>query len=444
MLDRTLIRDLSERERAALDERTPGSAELFRRAERVLPGGVSSSFQLRRPWPIYLEHGEAPRVWDVDGNEYFDFHNGFSSMLQGHAHPAIGAAVATRYARGTHFAAPTEDAVLVAEELARRFGLPRWRYTNSGTESTMGAIRLARALTGRSDVVKILGSYHGHHDTVMVGRSAGIPQSTAAEVHSVEFNDAPAMERLIGRLDGEERKPACVIMEAAMTNVGLVLPRDGYLEAVRDLTRDQGIVLIFDEVKTGLTIAAGGAVERFGVRPDVVTLAKALGGGLASGAIGMTAELARFVEDGRVQLFGTFNGNPFAMAAARANLLEVLGPLAYERLERLGARLRAGCAEVITEHELPACTVGLGSKGCVAYGEERVVDYSSFERRHDRELAELVWLWQMNRGLFVTSGREQEWNVGVTHTDEAVDRYVEVFAELAAALTRRSSGSARA
>ena len=145
MLDRPRIRELTERESAALDERTPGSAELFRRAGRVLPGGVSSSFQLRRPWPIYLERGEGPRVWDVDGNEYLDFHNGFSSMLQGHAHPAIGAAVAARYARGTHFAAPTEDAVVVAEELARRFGLPRWRYTNSGTESTMGAIRLARA-----------------------------------------------------------------------------------------------------------------------------------------------------------------------------------------------------------------------------------------------------------------------------------------------------------
>ena len=444
MPDRRRIRELTSRESDALDKRTPGSAALFRRAERVLPGGVTSSFQLRRPWPIYLERGEVPRVWDVDGNEYFDFHNGFSSMLQGHAHPAIGAAVAARHERGAHFAAPSEDAVVVAEELARRWDLPSWRFTNSGTESTMGAIRLARALTGRSDVVKIEGSYHGHHDTAMVGRSAGIPQATADAVHAVPFNDSLAMEQLIGELDREGRCPACVIMEAAMTNVGLVAPSHGYLDAVRDITSRHGVVLIFDEVKTGLTIAAGGATERFGVRPDIVTLAKALGGGLPTGAIGMSAGLGRLVEDGSVQLFGTYNGNPLGMAAARENLLELLTPAAYERLEQLGGRLIAGCDAVIAEHGLAAYTVGLGSKGCVTYGAQRVVDYASFDFRHDAELAELVWLWSMNRGLFVTSGREQEWNVGLAHTEEALDRYVEVFDGLAAALTPRWSGSARA
>jgi glutamate-1-semialdehyde 2,1-aminomutase len=148
MLDRRRIRQLSERESAALDERTRGSAAMFRRARRVLAGGVASSFQGREPWPIYLTRGEGQRVWDVDGNEFFDFHNGFSSMLQGHAHPAIGAAISRRYGHGTHFAAPTEDAILVAEELSRRWKLTRWRFTNSGTESTLGAIRIARGLTG--------------------------------------------------------------------------------------------------------------------------------------------------------------------------------------------------------------------------------------------------------------------------------------------------------
>jgi 4-aminobutyrate aminotransferase-like enzyme len=147
MLDRRRIRQLSERESAALDERTGGSAAMFRRARRVLAGGVASSFQAREPWPIYLTRGEGQRVWDVDGNEFFDFHNGFSSMLQGHAHPAIGAAISERYGYGTHFAAPTEDAIVVAEELSRRWNLTRWRFTNSGTESTMGAIRIARGLT---------------------------------------------------------------------------------------------------------------------------------------------------------------------------------------------------------------------------------------------------------------------------------------------------------
>ena len=441
------MQSLLERERARLAERTPGSEAMLRRAERSLAGGVASSYHAREPWPIYLERGEGARVWDVDGHEYLDFHNGFSAMAQGHAHPAIGAAVARRQGLGTHFGATTEDAVAVSEELARRFGLPRWRFTNSGTESIMDAIRIARAHTGRDDVIKIFGSYHGHSDTTMVSigvgydeigpdeapRSlpwgAGIPAATVEQVHTVHFNDAKAMERRIA-----ERVPACVVMEAAMTNVGVVLPEPGYLDAVREATRRHGVVLILDEVKTGLTIAAGGAVERFGIRPDMVTLAKALGGGLPAGAIGMTAELAALVEVGSVHHVGTYNGNPLGMAAARASLLEVLTPAAYERMEVLGGRMVAGCDSVIARHGLQAHTVGLGSKGCVVHSTERVVDYPSFKRRHDPELAELTWLWLMNRGLFVTPGREQEWNITVAHGESAVDRYVEAFDALAAEL----------
>src|SRR6185436_15968496 len=166
-LDRRRIRDLTERENQRLNDATPRSGELFNRADRVLAGGVASSYQLREPWPIYLERGSGPRVWDVDGNEMLDFHNGFGSMVQGHAHPAIGAAIAERYGSGTHFAAPTEDAIAVGDELARRWGLPKWRFTNSGSESTMDAIRIARGTTGRETIVKIFGSYHGHHDGVM-------------------------------------------------------------------------------------------------------------------------------------------------------------------------------------------------------------------------------------------------------------------------------------
>jgi glutamate-1-semialdehyde 2,1-aminomutase len=305
---------------------------MYERAHEVLSGGVASSYQLRDPWPIYLERGEGPRVWDVDGNELFDFHNGFGSMIQGHAHPAIGRAVRQRYAMGTHFAAPTEDGIAVAEELSRRFRMPRWRYTNSGSESTMDAIRIARAYAGRETVMKIFGSYHGHHDTVMVSigveydkigdrenlaslpYGAGIPRATVEMTVAVPFNDADAMERRIERLAAEGRKPACVIMEAAMMNLGIVLPEPGYLEAVRDITRRHGIVLIFDEVKTGLCIAAGGAVERFGVVPDMVTLAKSLGGGLPTGAIGGTEGVMSVVEDGRVYQVGTYNGNPLGMA----------------------------------------------------------------------------------------------------------------------------------
>src|SRR5436190_3173867 len=448
VLDRERIRTLTERENARLNERTPLSGEMFRRADRVLAGGVASSYQLREPWPIYLERGSGPRVWDVDGNEALDFHNGFGSMVQGHAHPAIGRAVRERYERGTHFAAPTEDAVVVAEELSRRWGLPKWRYMNSGSESTMDAIRIARAYAGRDPILKIFGSYHGHHDGVMVSigvaydeigprerpaqlpYGAGIPGAVVGLTHAVHFNDAENMERLVAEVE-----PACVIMEAAMMNLGVVLPEPGYLEAVRQITADAGVVLIFDEVKTGLCIAAGGATERFGVTPDLITLAKSLGGGLPTGAIGGSEEVMRVVEDGTVYQVGTYNGNPLGMAAARASLTEVLTPDAYAHLDALNDRILQGCDAVVEEFALPAYTVGIGAKGCVTFSTEKVVDYPSFKRAQDVELTELAWLYNMNRGVFMTPGREEEWTLSVTHDDAAVDRYVEVFAELARDLT---------
>ena len=452
-LDRQRIKELTEREERVLNEKTAGSGEMYKRAQQSLSGGVASSYQLRDPWPIYLERGSGPLVWDVDGNEYFDFHNGFGSMVQGHAHPAIGKAISERYALGTHFAAPTEDAIVVGEELAERWKLPRWRYTNSGSESTMDAIRIARAYTKRDTIMKIFGSYHGHHDGVMVSigveydkigdrfnleslpYGAGIPQAVVDLTIAVPFNDAEAMEHRIKALDAEGRKPACVIMEAAMMNLGVVLPEPGYLEAVREITQRHGIVLIFDEVKTGLCIAPGGATESFGVLPDMVTLAKALGGGMPTGAIGGSEEVMSVVEDGSVFQVGTYNGNPLGMAAARANLQEVLTPDAYEHLAHLNGRILGGCEGVIERHNLPGYAVGVGSKGCVTFSPQKIVDYETFKANQDADLAELAWLFNMNRGIFMTPGREEEWTLSVTHTDESVDRYVAVFEEMAAELT---------
>jgi len=451
-IDRERIRELTDREARTLNERTPKSRAMYERARASLAGGVASSYQVREPWPIYLERGEGARVWDVDGIEMLDFHNGFGSMTQGHAHPAISRAVDERVRLGTHFAAPTEDAVAVAEELQRRWGLPKWRYTNSGTEATMDAIRVARALTGRDTIVKIFGSYHGHHDAVMVstggtdvegiapddlpsvGYGAGLPKAIVELTVAVPFNDAAAMERRIERLESEGRAPACVIMEAAMMNLGIIPPEPGYLEAVRELTARRGIVLIFDEVKTGFAIAAGGATERFGVKPDLVTLAKSLGGGLPSGAIGGTDEAMRVVEDGSVYQVGTYNGNPLAMAAARASLEQVLTPDAYEHFERLNERILAGCTRVIEEHGFPGYAIGIAAKGCVTFSSEPIVDYATFKANQDAELTDLAWLYSMNRGIFMTPGREEEWTLTVAHDDAAVDRYAEVFSELASEL----------
>jgi glutamate-1-semialdehyde 2,1-aminomutase len=445
---------LLEDEARRLDESTPASAAMFDRARRTLAGGVPSSYQARKPWPIYLARGDGQYVWDVDGRRYLDVHNAFGSMVQGHAHPRITEAVSRRMALGTHFAAPTEDAIVVAEELERRFGLPQWRFLNSGSEATMDAIRLARAITGRDTILKIFGSYHGHHDYVMVSiglsedhmadredypsvaYGAGIPQSVTAMTVAVPFNDADALERRIVRLEAEGRAPACLIMEAALMNCGVILPEPGYLDRVREITRRHGIVWIVDEVKTGLTIAPGGACEYFGIQPDIVCLAKALGGGLPSAAIGATHEMMEPVLSGRVCMVGTYNGNPLVMAAARANLLEVMTPDAYAHLEHINRRLLDETQGVIDAYRIAAYPVGVRSKGVVAFSETKLVDYETFKRAQDEQLMALAWLWNMNRGIFATPGREEEWTLSIRMTDDDVDHYVDAFAELVDALTR--------
>ena len=220
-----------------------------------------------------------------------------------------------------------------------------------------------------------------------------------------------------------------------MMNLGVIMPEDGYLEAVRDITRRHEVVLIFDEVKTGLAIAAGGATERFGVQPDMITLAKTLGGGLPSGAIGGTEEVMSVVEDGTVYQVGTFNGNPLTMAAAKASLLEVLTPEGYKHLDRINERLLAGCQDVIDRYGLPGYSVGIGSKGCVTFADERITDFATYKKHQDADLTDLAWLYNLNRGIFMTPGREEEWTLSVAHTEEAADDFVACFDEMARDLT---------
>jgi glutamate-1-semialdehyde 2,1-aminomutase len=451
-IDRDRVAALMEREQARLRERTAGSGEMFARASAVMPGGVPSQFQKSDPWPVYLTRGSGATVWDVDGNEYTDFHNGFGVMTVGHANPLVAAAVKARMDEGTHFAAPTEGSIIVAEELRRRWGLPHWRFTNSGTESTMDAIHLARGFSGKDTIIKIEGTYHGHHDAVMVSvkppadkmgdRSRpnslayglGYAPGTAEYTRAVPFNDAAALEALLTELD---RSVAGVILEPAMMNINIVRPIDGYLERVRELTLEFGVQLIFDEVKTGAAVAAGGATELFGVMPDIVCLAKAICGGLPGGAIGMTDELAALVADGRVRQQGTFNGNPLVMAAAQATLLEVLTPEAYTQLHAANEKLMAGCDRVIAEYGLPAHTVGLGSKGCVVMSSEPVREYRDYLTKIHHHLTDLAWLYHMNHGIFMTPGQDEEWTLSVLHTDADLQRYVDVFETFARDVTGR-------
>ncbi len=445
-LDRKRIESLTEGQMASFRERTGRSAEYYQRAVKVMPNGVPSSFQANDPWPVYIERGVGSQVWDVDGNEYLDFHNGFGVMCIGHANPDVGAAVKARVDEGTHFAAPTEGSINVAEELVRRFGLPQWRFTNSGTESTMDAVHLSRGATGRDMILKIEGSYHGHHDAVMVSvypplealgdrddpvsvpYGAGYPRAITELTRSVPFNDADALESVLGKIGDQV---AGLIMEPAMMNINIIPPRDGYLERVRELTASHGVKLIFDEVKTGATISAGGATKRFGVTPDIVTLAKATCGGYPGGAIGMSEELAAIVADGTVHQYGTFNGNPLVMAAAEAALTQVLTDDAYEKLEATNRKLRDGCDEIIERYGLPAYTEGIGAKGCVVFSPERMYEYRDYLTKVDGDLSTLAWLYHMNHGIFMTPGVEEEWTISIAHTDDDLKRYLEAFEDFA-------------
>jgi glutamate-1-semialdehyde 2,1-aminomutase len=228
---------------------------------------------------------------------------------------------------------------------------------------------------------------------------------------------------------------AGVILEPAMMNINIVPPVDGYLARVRELTREHGAVLIFDEVKTGAAVAAGGATELFGVTPDVVCLAKAICGGLPGGAVGMTAELGELVATGRVRQQGTFNGNPLVMAAAEATLCRVLTAEAYAQLHRLNEDLMAGCERIIGTYGLPAHTVGMGSKGCVVFSSEPVREYRDYCRRVHHDLTNLAWLYHMNHGIFMTPGEDEEWTLSVLHEEEHLQRYLEVFETFARDVT---------
>ncbi|HVO55094.1 MAG TPA: aspartate aminotransferase family protein [Solirubrobacterales bacterium] len=449
-IDRKRIAALSEAQNEQFRNRTGKSAETYRRALEVMPNGVPSSFQVNDPWPVYIARGKGSRVWDVDGNEYVDFHNGFGVMAIGHANPDVGAAVKAQIDEGTHFAAPTEGSIAVAAELARRFGLPQWRFTNSGTESTMDAVHIARGATGRDTILKIEGSYHGHHDTVMVSvypplealgardepvsvpQGGGIPKAFSDLTRAVPFNDADVLATVLEKIGGEV---AGLIMEPAMMNINIIPPREGYLERVRELCDQHGIKLIFDEVKTGATISAGGATARFGVTPDMITLAKASCGGYPGGAIGVSEELAKVIADGTVSQYGTFNGNPLVMAAAEATLTKVLTDDVYAQFEQRNQWLLDGCQRIIDEYGLPCYAEGMGAKGCVVFSAERLYEYRDYLTKVDEELSRLAWLYHMNHGIFMTPGAEEEWTLSIAHADEDLQRYLDAFEAFAKDVT---------
>jgi glutamate-1-semialdehyde 2,1-aminomutase len=449
-LDLERVDGLIQEEEAKLEPKHRASLEYRAVAERTVAGGVASSWQDSPPHAIFIDHGLGNRIWDLDGNEYLDFHLGYGAMVAGHAHPKIVEAVEKQVRLGTHFAQPTKGLDAVGENLVDRFRLPLWRFCNSGTEATLEAARLMRASTGRNTIIKIEGSYHGHHDALMfsvapdpdligprehpvtVPQALGIPDTFAALVRVVPFNDLAEVERALAEHEGDV---AGMIVEPAMMNCGVIMPNDGYLQGLKVLLHKHGAYLAFDEVKTGAAIAYGGAVEAFGVVPDIVCLAKAIGGGLPCGAIGATEDLYGPVVRGEYDMAGTFNGNPLTMAASRACLTEVLTKDAYEQLNLVHQVLADGCGAAIAKHGIPAYVTGLGAKGSVIYSATPVREYRD-AIGIDERITYLAWLFQQNRGVFKSPWSKQEtWTTSVAHTEEDAGRYVENFEEFAAAIS---------
>jgi glutamate-1-semialdehyde 2,1-aminomutase len=443
------LADIIAEQEAVFVKRQPNSAALAGQAAGVLAGGVTSSWQITQPQPVWLSHGAGSKVYDADGNEYVDLHGGYGAALAGHAHPAIVAAVKEQVTLGTHFAQPTQNAIVVAGELARRWGLPRWRFANSGTEATMDAVHLMRSFTGRDLIIKVEGGYHGHHDSVQVSvmpdeaeagprerplsvpSSSGIPAAITELTLVAQFND---LDSVAGLLDAHPGQVAGMIVEPVMMNAGIIPPLPGYLAGLRDLLHSRGALLTFDEVKTGLTVGPGGVTRQSGVTPDLVCLAKSLGGGVAVAAVGGSDALMDYVASGGYEMVGTFNGNPLAMAAARAMLTEVATDEAYAKIEVLRQRAVSGISAAIGDFGLNGSVVTAGAKGCVVFSSQPVRDYREFLAVDD-SLSHAHWLFQHNGGVFLPPwGKIEQWLISVQHDESDIDRLIANFRAFATAV----------
>jgi glutamate-1-semialdehyde 2,1-aminomutase len=439
-------REITRRELASYAERTKGSQKATERARLVMPMGVPSSFQAYDPHPIVVTRAQGSWMEDIDGNRYTDYDMGFGALFAGHCHPLVRAAIEDQLDNGTLFVTPCETNAEVAEMLAARYGLPMWRFTNSGTEATMDAIRVARGATGREKIVKVEGGYHGHHDEVMISMkppldkagpadnptpipgTAGITAAVLADTIVIPYNDAEALDRVL-----RSGEVACFIVEPVMENIGICKPQPGYLEAVREITQRYGTLLIFDEVKTGITAGWGGATGALGVQPDLVALAKSIGGGLPLGAFGGKAEYMDQITQGRVMHLGTYNGNPLCMAAAVAVLRDICTPEATQGCIDRNHQLLAACDQIISSSGITAHTVEFGAKGCITWAAEPIRNYRDYKATNF-DLAFAQWIHGINRGILLPPGLDEQWLISIMHTEADAMRYSTVFEEFVAEL----------
>jgi glutamate-1-semialdehyde 2,1-aminomutase len=445
---REVLNQMLDDEAGRWRERTPISWELLIRRARHLPSGVASSIQSHYPYPLTISHGQGAYVTDVDGNSYLDLHSGFGVNIAGHRHPAIVRAQEEQIQRGVHFAYPTAELGDYSQELCERFGMDQVRLCNSGTESTADAIRLARAATGRDRILKFEGAYHGHHDTVLgsikpdieaagpstrpntVASGGGIPEQVRELVTVAPFNAPEVLDRLLS-----EHEHACVLMEPVMCNLGLTMPDPGYLDTVRDLCDRHGALLIFDQVKTGMGIAWGGAVDLFGVQPDIQCLGKGIGGGIPIAAFGGRLDLMRLVRDGAVAHYGTFNGNPLAVVSGLA-ALRVLDRGAWARIEHAGQAIYDGLQTIAATNELPVHTARVGAKGGMFFSPSPTRNYRDWFAHTDHLLAQVHQVWMANRGVLMAPGGDEQWTVSLAVDQAACDRLLSLEARFARLVAR--------
>ena len=442
-LSESKVGALLDQEWARFKEGTLGSEKENKLAAQTFPMGVPSSFQYWDPYPISIKSAKGAWMVDMDDRPVLDLSMGFGAMLAGHLNPVVVQEIKESLEVGTLFVTPSPISRDAAERICKRFSLDQVRFTNSGTESTMYAIRTARAFTGKTGLVKVEGGYHGSYDPLTVSCKPTLvqagdaqnpnavidPSTVVGDVFVVPYNDAEALERTFAK---HKDKISCFVVEPVLENIAIVLPDAGYLERVRELCDQYEIVLIFDEVKTGLTAGAQGAAQRLGVQPDLITLAKSIGGGVPVAAFGGKKKYMDAVTDGRMSHFGTFNGNPLAMAGVRAIdkicTAETLGVAEGFNMQALNR-----ISEIISEFELPAHTVGFGVKGCITWSTEPVRNYRDYKST-DFKIAELSWLWSINRGIMTPPGLDEQWLISLAHGQKEIDLLVEDFRSLAVAI----------
>jgi glutamate-1-semialdehyde 2,1-aminomutase len=436
-----------DKEAAEYASKTGRSRALHEEAVAVMPGGNSRTTTFFDPYPFYFQRGQGARIWDADGVERVDFNGNYTSLVLGHAVPDVVKTVQAVVESGLSFPGPTEHEVRLAETLVRRVpSVESVRFTNSGTEATMNAVRLARAFTGRPKLAKFEGAFHGTHDWVMVSVSGdtkswgsrrrpksvawseGIPPAVLKNVVVLPWNDPEACEEILAA-DGDDI--AAVIVDPFMCNAGLIAPVEGFLPRLREVTERHGILLILDEVISFRT-AWGGAQERLGVRPDLTTFGKIIGGGLPVGAFGGRRDVMTFYDPrkggARISQGGTFNANPVTMAAGLATL-NALTPEAYARLDALGDRLRGGVTRLLAATRRRGQVTGAGSLFWLHWTTETLTDYRS-TRAKDAEMAQRVFMGMLNEGILMTQRGLGACSLAMG--DEDVDRFVNALARVLA------------